>query len=917
MDFIIRDIPKTSTTSSSASYSGGAGSSGVAQLNYLPLIAQTSNLISNGIIQLPTSLNSLFGSVTGSTATYFKDKQGWIFNNSTKNVASIDNKGKFNVGGLELLNDTKTIDLSINADGNMLISGSDMTDKPVIQSIIDGVYQDLLINPNGGNVSINTEYSEGYQLNVNGTVKTKDITINGGTHNNVLATNPVDGSFTLNGQPLGARIYKIDELLSGTFSSEDISNSVNAYVGKNLLQRVTAIETTGSQPAFNGTGFVKVNVSTVSYDNNSYYVSGSNVVSATDATNAQNGRLLFDEYNGGFRGSSTLSVAYAVNAGSSINSDKLGGQLASYYLPYRTFGSAANSNTDQFINMNWNRFTGDANTLGLVNTTGVYNISSASNVPSYYGTLLGFWNGDISTQLYLGYNGDMSWRKSIGTSYTGSIWRTVWDSVNFNPANYLPLAGGSMNNTNMVNGLNAQYFNNQPINNFQYNSDNYYSNKDANTIIGGYGLNTTGNATGNSNFPYQYGSVMTYDLGYGRTQLNFRHDGELTIRSKWGDSWNTNRLVWDSVNFNPYNYLPLTGGNLTGQIFTSGKIITNDLFLNTNSTVGNSILINASGANYGAIQNLGASIWGLGTGGGGVDRNINNTALSWSTSGNVGVGYSYDTGYKLAVSSDFYAKQIYLDSSSNNIYTFGRVTLNNNGRIIYNNGTGVNMFFGELAANKYGFTTNTATDLATICMDLGNTRVGIGTSSPSSTLDVNGGGFYNGDLVVGNTSSPRTILTNNICGYGGTGTFNINPWGGSVLVNGCSVIHTGNISSQSVNYANTSAASNRLNYIDINNTPANQVEFYQSSANNPYNDNPTGSWATMFKMSHGDGNTYYNRRLAFPFWGNDVYVGGRTGGTETSWEKLIHSKTIGTFWTGTKAEFDALSKDANTMYIII
>lgn len=301
MEFQSKNIAlqRGSTTTAINNYSSGGSGLVSAPLNYLQLTQQTSNLITNGIIQLPTSIGGLLGSVTGETANYFINSNGWIFSNGTKNIAGLDKDGKLNIGSLELVSDSKNIKLDINADGNLLLSGSEMTNKPVIQSIVDGVYQDLLINPNGGNVSINTEDSEGYRLNVNGTLKTKDITINGGTHNNVLSTNSIDGSFTLNGQPLGARIYKIDELLTGTFSSEDISNSVNAYVGKNLLQRVTAIETTGSQPAFNGIGFVKANGSTISYDSTSYlptrtfgtaannntsdfYATGSTVVNSTD-----------------------------------------------------------------------------------------------------------------------------------------------------------------------------------------------------------------------------------------------------------------------------------------------------------------------------------------------------------------------------------------------------------------------------------------------------------------------------------------------------------------------------------------------------------------------------------------------------------------------------------------------------------
>jgi len=751
-----------------------------------------------------------------------------------------------------------------------------MTNKPVIQSIIDGVYQDLLINPNGGNVSINTEYSEGYQLNVNGIVKIKDLTINGGTHNNVLATNPVDGSFTLNGQPLGARIYKIDELLSGTFSSEDISNSVNAYVGKNLLQRVTAIETTGSQPAFNGTGFVKVNGSTISYDNNSYYVNGSNVISATDATNAQNGRLLFDEYNGGFRGSSTLSVAYAVNAGSSINSDKLGGQLASYYLPYRTFGSAANSNTDQFINMNWNRFTGDANTLGLLNTTGVYNISSASNVPSYYGTLLGFWNGDISTQLYLGYNGDMSWRKSIGTSYTGSIWRTVWDSVNFNPA----------------------------------------------------------------------------------------------------------------------NYLPLTGGFLSGFLDSNEKISTNNLFLTRNSAIGNQILINASGANYGAIQTISSNSWGLGTGTGNVDKNINNTALIWDINknvtigGNIKIGISlsdsptsspscFDSGrnysngktkdklkfklydeYGFTVGSDgdvqYHSNvqhQTYIDNNlkstitSTGLYINGEIKTNDNS-VIHSGNIGsqtvsnlMNSGGGGIQSSVLGQGYNYAVCVREPLGQGGNTaveaapRLGFhwgGLVASSISIGTNGSFYLNNNpggsrenLYLNNLYGSSINMSGDIFGdifHGnGSGLNNVN----ASYING---IDSGRIvSGDNARGRSTYFTGQNANTSDSNNASG----FYCGSS---VTGMPSGDWWNWMTCAGGSwgGSDGYAFQLANSFWGDDLRVRRMTSGTWHDWQSIIHSGNIANqnvansdtvdgvhIWRGSLASYNALTKDANTMYIII
>jgi hypothetical protein len=107
------------------------------------------------------------------------------------------------------------------------------------------------------------------------------------------------------------------------------------------------------------------------------------------------------------------------------------------------------------------------------------------------------------------------------------------------------------------------------------------------------------------------------------------------------------------------------------------------------------------------------------------------------------------------------------------IYTFSRVGLANQGRIIYNNGTGSNMFFGELASNIYGFTSNAYTDTPALSFNLSTNNVGIGTSSPGTNkLHVfngsSGGTAYNsGGLVVESSSraSIQLLAPNNQDSY--------------------------------------------------------------------------------------------------------------------------------------------------------
>jgi hypothetical protein len=912
------------------------------------------------------------------------------------------------------VSDSKSIKLDINADGNLLLSGSEMTNKPVIQSIIDGVFQDLLINPNGGNVSINTEDSEGYQLNVNGTVKTKDITINGGTHKNVLATNPTDGSFTLNGQPLGARIYKIDELLSGTFSSEDVSNSVNAYVGKNLLQRVTAIETTGSQPVFNGVGFVKVNGSVISYDNSTY--------SLSDHTHNQiNGVLIGDTiWDGSWRKIIANGYNLAIQSGDGSHALQIGYNGSFQYdnqtiwhngnftpsskLDYRTFGSVVDYN----INGTGNNGT-PWNTIPLIKSDGVMEIGKYID---FHTTV-----NDTSD-----YTGRLQVDGTYSLKFNGQEVYTGW---NFNPANYLLLAGGTLTGAITATQFRASYVGetfvcNQTdgnaysmrINNsggslyvgVENSSGSYFGSPAYNSVI--YSPNNnitiktpTANFTGNINvngmLANHYISIKNtidndsdgnpwYGLGQKTDSLvNLNgyfgirlktNSGNVLIDSSGGitSTGNINAVVFNGNGAGVFNVNAsyLGGKPYSDFIYYINRMHSDDSTSSDQLGSYQTFDYNTSGSGvYGGLISFGGLNGSYGTqlighyGSGNTlkFRTHNGDAGSWGTwkelyhTGNLTPSdYLLKTGGLMTGAIDMGSHILYADTLYHNN---GRIILHGNLHIDSFNGYAIyNQYYSHNEILNFGHTRNNGYDITGVGSMTANgfftlgaltEKLSMGSSSFGMNREVNTGVIYDGtkgafqiqhndkslnfetynganqfnfsgDITVGTTEIPRTLLINNVCGYGGTGTLNINPWGGSVLVSGGNgVIHSGNISNQSVEHSNISAGSNRMNYIDINNTSANQVEFYQSSLNNSYNDNPTGSWCTMFKMSHGDGNTYYNRRLAFPFWGNDVYVGGRTGGSETGWEKLIHSKTIGSFWTGTKVEFDALSKDANTMYIII
>lgn len=75
------------------------------------------------------------------------------------------------------------------------------------------------------------------------------------------------------------------------------------------------------------------------------------------------------------------------------------------------------------------------------------------------------------------------------------------------------------------------------------------NNSNANNLPNGIYFNTTGNGTNNSNWVYQYGTLIQYPSEDG-FQLRFfiNHDGELTIRSQWQNSFHPDRKMWDSIN---------------------------------------------------------------------------------------------------------------------------------------------------------------------------------------------------------------------------------------------------------------------------------------------------------------------------------------------------------------------------------
>jgi len=123
-----------------------------------------------------------------------------------------------------------------------------------------------------------------------------------------------------------------------------------------------------------------------------------------------------------------------------------------------------------------------------------------------------------------------------------------------------------------------------------------------------------------------------------------------------------------------------------------------------------------------------------------------------------------------------------------------------------------------------------------------------------------------------------------------TSRFSINLTTGDVKVGTNNVIHSGNIASQSVNYANsagsaTSAGSaSRLDYLG---TGVNNVTAYQT----PDSFMGRSGWSSYLIFNHGDGATYYSQTICMPFWGSPLYRRLEEG-TDQGWKAFITEENI-------------------------
>lgn len=204
-------------------------------------------------------------------------------------------------------------------------------------------------------------------------------------------------------------------------------------------------------------------------------------------------------------------------------SDKIWGPWVSLY-------NTANFNPDS--KLNYNGFNGDLNTIS---TSGLYRlVSGCTNTPNS-GSSQGChiihtnWDTNAAHQLYFEYYGSMFYRYKHGGEW--SDWKKVWTEFEFNPDDKFGFSADQLSDLN-----------NAPNNAFFVGAHNAANAPVADSWSNG--------------FTISYGNNPDF-----RKQFVYAGDKWWT-RGRDGVNWGTWRQIWDSGNFNPGNYLPLSGNKM-------------------------------------------------------------------------------------------------------------------------------------------------------------------------------------------------------------------------------------------------------------------------------------------------------------------------------------------------------------------
>ena len=260
------------------------------------------------------------------------------------------------------------------------------------------------------------------------------------------------------------------------------------------------------------------------------------------------------------------------------------------------------------------------------------------------------------------------WFRSSNNLGFQNDWKKVWHDGNLDPT-----AIPNQTNSTLISNLNANYLGKKDMYDSSYGLGNPFA-----TL--GTGANTGVVGTLND---WDYRSFLTVRGENTGTNWQLIGSAGTTPYGEWYlrdgiSTWGRSNRIWHDGNLTPSDYVKwehpqtwisqihapgqdfkiLSGdGNHTFFIGYSGEfqydynnifhagtgIVSTYLYVANNSAVGNQILFNATGPYFGSIQTLGSQSWGLGIGTGSMDTTIGNTALSWNSAGNVGIGITNST----------------------------------------------------------------------------------------------------------------------------------------------------------------------------------------------------------------------------------------------------------------------------------
>jgi len=257
------------------------------------------------------------------------------------------------------------------------------------------------------------------------------------------------------------------------------------------------------------------------------------------------------------------------------------GGLASQFL--KADGSIDSSNYELFFSKNtaFNKNFGTVvNTTAEGNDSRILNGQSAFNWGNHAGLYPGLTGVGASGTWGINISGTSTkwngWSLDDVAVQESGVFALFGRDANFaiqrqySPAavkTFLGLGSNAYNSTAFV-----------PLNNHAYTyRGGLGSNVDFHTLDStGFYLNVTGNGTGSTNEPNSYSMLSIFGNvdTYGKVYHDYDNAGEQRVKVKYGPSYSAWRKVWDDVNFNPNNYLPITGGTLTGNLSTNSGFVT-------------------------------------------------------------------------------------------------------------------------------------------------------------------------------------------------------------------------------------------------------------------------------------------------------------------------------------------------------